>query len=279
MQLFADITKFDSAQRLVWGYASTETRDAQGEIVKREAIEAALPAYMRFGNIREMHQPSAVGVATAAELDDRGLYVVAKVVDAAAWEKVVAGVYKGFSIGGRVMTRDADDPSVITGCSISEISLADRPANPECVFDLWKADKAPVTTVAKVGARHSKADLERVQQMHDTAVELGACCPDDAGASAPDAEKHDRIDNLAKRTADADALSRRLDDLSRELASLQRRLTKIEATPLPPKGALRAIAKGEDVSETDGVDRPDDALAAIRKAQTRPIPLYELRKV
>jgi phage head maturation protease len=276
MQLFANITKFDSAQRLVYGYASTETRDTQGEIVKREAIEAALPAYMRFGNIREMHQPSAVGVATAAELDDRGLYVVAKVVDDAAWEKVVAGVYKGFSIGGRVVTRDTDDPSVITACSISEISLADRPANPECVFDLWKADAA----FAKVGARHSKADLERVQQMHDTAVELGACCAGDAeDTSDAETEKRAHIDDLAKRTAGADALSARLDDLGRELASLQRRLAKIEAAPLPPKGSLRAIAKGEDVSDADGLDRADDALAAIRKAQARPIPLYELRKV
>ena len=49
--------------------------------MKREALEAALPDYMRFANIREMHQPSAVGVATEAEMDERGLYLAAHIVD------------------------------------------------------------------------------------------------------------------------------------------------------------------------------------------------------
>src|SRR5581483_5443097 len=106
MRLYAEITKIDEAQQMVFGYASTEAIDSQGEIVKREALEAALPDYMRFANIREMHQPSAVGVATDAGLDDKGLYLAARIVDPLAWEKVVEGVYKGFSIGGRVVSRD-----------------------------------------------------------------------------------------------------------------------------------------------------------------------------
>ena len=48
MKLFAEITKIDREQRMVFGYASTETLDNQGEIVRKEAIEAALPDYMRF---------------------------------------------------------------------------------------------------------------------------------------------------------------------------------------------------------------------------------------
>src|SRR5277367_5869770 len=106
MRLYAPIAKIDEAQHMVFGYASTEALDSQGEIVKREALEAALPDYMRFANIREMHQPSAVGVATEAELDDRGLYLSAHIVDPTAWDKVTPGVYKGFSIGGSVMARD-----------------------------------------------------------------------------------------------------------------------------------------------------------------------------
>ena len=41
MKLYAPITKIDEAQQMVFGYASTEALDAQGEIVKREALEAA----------------------------------------------------------------------------------------------------------------------------------------------------------------------------------------------------------------------------------------------
>ncbi len=138
LSLFAEITKLDHDQRLVFGYASTEALDSQGEVVRREALEAALPAYMRFANIREMHQPSAVGIAHEAEVDDKGLHIAARVIDDGAWEKVKARVYKGFSIGGRVTDRDPRDRTIITGVDLTEISLVDRPANPEATIELFK---------------------------------------------------------------------------------------------------------------------------------------------
>lgn len=139
MKIYLPIAKVDAERREVWGYASTEARDDQGEIVKREALIAALGDYMNFANIREMHQLSAVGVAREAAVDERGLYVGAKIVDDQAWQKVVEGVYKGYSIGGRITQRDPSDYKTITGLVLNEISLVDRPANPEAVFDYWKA--------------------------------------------------------------------------------------------------------------------------------------------
>ncbi len=138
MRFYWPIAKIDAEQHMVWGYASTEAEDEQGEIVTRDALRAALDDYMRFANIREMHQNSAVGVATAAEVDERGLYLAANIVDAEAWRKVMGGVYKGFSIGGRVTQRDPHNRAVITGLKLTEISVVDRPANPEAVFDCWK---------------------------------------------------------------------------------------------------------------------------------------------
>lgn len=140
LQLYWPITKIDSDERLVYGYASTEATDSQGEIVRKEALEAALPAYMRFGNIREMHLPSAVGVAKEATVDGTGLWLKAKIVDDDAWRKVKEGVYKGFSIGGAVTGRDGGNPQIVTGVELTEISLVDRPANPDAVFALWKSD-------------------------------------------------------------------------------------------------------------------------------------------
>ncbi|MGH7044941.1 MAG: DUF6582 domain-containing protein [Stellaceae bacterium] len=139
MKIYLPIAKIDAGRREVWGYASTEARDDQGEIVKREALMAALGDYMRFANIREMHQLSAVGIAREAAVDDKGLYVGARIVDDQAWQKVVEGVYKGYSIGGVVTGRDPADYKTITGLVLNEISLVDRPANPEAVFDYWKA--------------------------------------------------------------------------------------------------------------------------------------------
>src|SRR5205085_7326327 len=138
MRFYWPIAKVDAEQRMVWGYASTEAEDDQGETVSRDALAAALDDYMRFANIREMHQPSAIGVAKEAAVDDKGLYLGAKIVDGDAWHKVVEGVYKGFSIGGRVTARDPGDRRLITALHLTEISVVDRPANPEAVFDCWK---------------------------------------------------------------------------------------------------------------------------------------------
>ena len=144
MKLFATFTKVDEQDDgtvMVEGIASTETVDAQGEIVKASAMEAALPDYMRHGSgaLREMHQPLAAGTAIASVAD--GITTVkAHVVDPVAVKKVLAKVYKGLSIGGKVTSRDSVDKTIITGLSLCEISLVDRPANPDAVLTMWKAD-------------------------------------------------------------------------------------------------------------------------------------------
>jgi HK97 family phage prohead protease len=174
MKLYAEITKIDRERRMVFGYASTEALDSQGEVVRKEAIEAALPDYMRFGNIREMHQPSAVGVAKEAQIDDKGLYLAARIVDDEAWKKVTEGVYKGFSIGGRVTERDQTQKHVITGVELLEISLVDRPANPEAVIELFKAKPKQPTQIWDCGTdgHHHLAKAEAMK------------CIDEAGARA-----------------------------------------------------------------------------------------------
>jgi phage head maturation protease len=177
MKIYLPIAKVDTEQREVWGYASTEARDDQGEVVKRDALTAALGEYMRFANIREMHQLSAVGVAREAAVDDKGLYVGARIVDDQAWQKVVEGVYKGYSIGGRITQRDPANYKTITGLVLNEISLVDRPANPEAVFDYWKAAGASSMSNARFnppiqiwacgvsGHRHlAKADALKCQE-------------------------------------------------------------------------------------------------------------------
>src|SRR5260370_10020423 len=102
MRFYWPIAKVDREQRMVWGYASTEAEDDQGEIIRRDALEAALADYMRFANIREMHQPSAVGIAEEAPIDDPALYLCARLVDREACRKLSSCVYNGFSIAGPV---------------------------------------------------------------------------------------------------------------------------------------------------------------------------------
>ena len=145
MKLYGELTKveeLDDGTIRVFGIASTGARDEAGETVSPEAIKAALPDYLAFGAVREMHQLSAAGTTLGAEVDEDGVTrIETHIVDPVAIRKVRAGVYKGFSIGGKVLARDPDDRSRITALKLNEISLVDRPCNPEAVIDLWKADQ------------------------------------------------------------------------------------------------------------------------------------------
>ena len=142
MRLYGAIEKVepqDDGTVRVHGIATSETVDDQDEIVRADAIRAALPDYMRFPALREMHQLSAAGTTLEAEVGDDGMTrIVAHVVDPVAVAKVKNKVYRGFSIGGRVTQRDAANSKAITGLVLNEISLVDRPANPAAVFDCWK---------------------------------------------------------------------------------------------------------------------------------------------
>lgn len=144
MKLYAEISKTESQDDgtiKVWGYASSEAIDSDGETVTAEAMKAAIPDYMKWGAVREMHQPSAAGTAIECRVEDDGRTLFgAHIVDSEAVKKVQANVYKGFSIGGKVTSRDELNKSVIRGLKLVEISLVDRPANPEAVITVCKLD-------------------------------------------------------------------------------------------------------------------------------------------
>lgn len=144
-KLYAEIAKMeaqDDGTVKVWGYASSEAVDSDGEIIAAEAMKAAIPDYMKFGAVREMHGSNAAGTAIEINVEDDGrTFFGAHIVDPIAVTKVKTGVYKGFSIGGSVTARDELNKSQITGLKLTEISLVDRPANPDAVFTCFKADK------------------------------------------------------------------------------------------------------------------------------------------
>jgi len=146
MRLYGAIQKVepqDDGTVRVHGIATSEAIDEEGEIVRADAIRAAIPDYMRFPALREMHQLSAAGTTLEAEVcEDGTTRIVAHVVDPVAVSKVKNQVYRGFSIGGRVTQRESGNPKTITGIVLNEISLVDRPANPEAIFDCWKAAMA-----------------------------------------------------------------------------------------------------------------------------------------
>lgn len=268
MKKYADITKVDAEKRMVYGYASTEALDSQGEVVKLDAITAALQDYMKFANIREMHQPSAVGVAKEATVDGVGLYIAVKVVDDSAWEKVTEGVYKGFSIGGRVTERDTVNKAVITGMTLTEISLVDRPANPDAVFDVFKAEGADNAEVAD----ETKPDTstEASAQVNAETVETPASAEEPPKLEFTEAEKEaadtvtlGAVDALAAMLDKGDISPERLVELANADQSIAKGMGGVSwlASLLKNIKYLVADQANEAGREADGSQMP----AALRQ--------------
>lgn len=146
VRLSMPFSKVDKERRTVSGFASLDNLDKQDDIV---TMEASLNAFKKFrGNIREMHQPSAVGKMISFKADKyfdpetkkmyNGVFVSTYISKGAqdAWEKVLDGTYSGFSIGGRMNKWDDayDEKSdkqirIIKEYDLVELSLVDSPAN------------------------------------------------------------------------------------------------------------------------------------------------------
>ena len=127
---------------LVTGIATDDTLDIDEQICDPEWLERAMPAWFKYGNIREQHSNVAAGVATKLEVDGTKHVVTARVVDPGSVNKVELGVLKGFSIGirnPRISTDKAAPGGRIVDGEIVEVSLVDRPANPSCLLELAKS--------------------------------------------------------------------------------------------------------------------------------------------
>jgi phage head maturation protease len=141
-KMYAPFSKIDEEKHMVYGYATTASLDSQDEVVDLDASFEAVDEWKAWANIKEMHRPeTAVGVAPIIEKHvGVGVYIGAKIVDDQAWRKCVEKVYKGFSIGGKVIKRDEKNSKRITKYQLREVSLVDRPANPDSVFMVAKRD-------------------------------------------------------------------------------------------------------------------------------------------
>lgn len=185
------IAKIDEERREVWGFATTETVDQQGEIVDYEASKRAFAEWTQFvnsstggkslGNVREMHQPKAVGSVIAWQPDDqrKAIWVGAKLSRSAdgesAWMKIKEGVLNGFSIGAPFAERAmqyANGKMVrrVTNYKLSELSVVDNPACPDSFFQMVKSgagSAGPVMlskALGEIDADATPRGIERAQR-------------------------------------------------------------------------------------------------------------------
>lgn len=154
---FAPITKFEKladGSMLVYGKATGTDLDSDLQRCDPDWLSTAMPAWMQWGNVREMHTTKSAGVAVDMDVRGTDYYIKALVVDPVSCDKVEKKALKGFSIGvlGPKISKSIDAPNgLICGGMIHEISLVDRPSLPTAVFELAKSVGGVLTKAEGVG--------------------------------------------------------------------------------------------------------------------------------
>ena len=146
--------KQEDGTLLVYGKATDDSLDIDKQICDNTWLSSAMPEWFKSGgNIREQHSHIAAGVAKELDSKEDGYYISALVVDPTSVKKVETGVLKGFSIGIRspriIRDEKAANGRIIDG-QIVEVSLVDRPANPNAKLMLAKSDGTEVIQVEEM---------------------------------------------------------------------------------------------------------------------------------
>jgi len=143
--------KQEDGSLMVYGKATDDSIDLDQQICDEAWLKTAMPQWFQSGgNIREQHSNIAAGVAKEYEAKTDGHYITAHVVDPVSVKKVEAGVLKGFSIGikaPRVIRDNKAAGGRIVDGQIIEVSLVDRPANPNAKLIMAKSVEGESTLV------------------------------------------------------------------------------------------------------------------------------------
>jgi len=149
---------------IIEGYASTTDKDRVNDVVDPEAFRKSINgSYKDNPIILFGHNPQkGIGRALELEIRNEGLYVKAMIVDKEIEEKIVARIYRTFSIGYRSIKEkyidqygnqldpnnssdlqrilyDDDVTRVIKEVDLLEISVVSVPANHTSLFTLTKS--------------------------------------------------------------------------------------------------------------------------------------------
>jgi hypothetical protein len=129
----------------VYGQVSGTELDRDRQRMNATFLKNALPAWFSEGaNIREQHNGkivAGVGIELEQGANDKW-WLKSHVIDPSTVLKVKHKALRGYSVaitGGQVVKSHSAPAGEITGGSIYEVSLVDRPSNPHCGVTIVKA--------------------------------------------------------------------------------------------------------------------------------------------
>jgi hypothetical protein len=281
---WAPITKTeeqDDGTLMVYGPAASSDLDRDEQRLNAEWLDRAMPEWAQVGNIREQHDAKrAVGVGVGlSKADDGQHHIAAHIVDDQAIKKIKTKVLKGFSVGiknPKVVLGKADAPGgeVVDG-SICEISVVDRPCNPNTLFEIAKADGGGALEAVE-GAVVEKTDAqafgipaevyERLPEGIRTA--LASLAAAGAAVSTADTAKTD-TPTTADTVISSPALLLKLDGLAVDEDTIRGLVDARVTEQLTTLGKADLSAAGRREAASSGAAMPDGSYPIKTKADLR----------
>ena len=294
LRLSMPFSKVDKERRTVSGFASLDNIDKQDDIV---TAEASMDAFAKFrGNIREMHQPLAVGKMVDFKAEKyfdpeskkfySGVFVSAYVSKGAqdTWEKVLDGTLSGFSIGGRMNKWDDgfDEKSdkairIIKQYDLIELSLVDSPANQFAnIVSVEKVDgvdvfKADATVLENVFYDRESGIVQISENESEISPTTGNAMENIGFVEKTDNEKTTMIKFLVDSAKGINTSK-----INKEVQPMTKSKTQVEKTdviedvvvaPEAVAEITEEIAKAEEVETADVVKTDEVVAEEIVKAE------------
>lgn len=280
LDLFLPLVKVDVDQRLVYGVATAEAPDRTGEICDYATTKPYFEAWSEearaatggksLGAVRAMHGHVAAGKLTNISFDDDGkrILIAAKIVDDAEWEKVIEGVYTGFSQGGRYVARWPDEATggVRYTAEPTEISIVDLPCLPDATFEVVKGG-----VIEKRAFRAEAEALDPAPTPHVAVVEPeppAGPSPTEALGKAAFALTR-AADKLERAVEENSRLRASLAAISPAVATLEKRLAILEAQPAPGRATLRSVSRAQDYGQDEAPGGVDTAIKRLAELPER----------
>lgn len=294
LRITMPLQKIDKKRRIVSGFATLDNEDKHGDVVTKEASQAAFKDFL--GNVRLMHQPIPAGRVLKFREEEyfdpktqkvyNGIYVDAYISEGAdnVWKMVLDGTLTGFSIGGDQvvaetrLNKDSGKASrYVTGYRMNELSLVDNPANQfSNILSIQKlADgelvaKGTLADVKVENVFYCKKDHEPVAiigvEDSKECIECGSDMKNIGWFESGDGEKTEKVNEIINKFEGGDNVAKEKEE---SVETGQEANTTVETTEeVSPKGDEEVVApEGEEAESATNVEEANVSVTGTGEKQ------------
>ena len=246
----------DDDSIMIEGYASTNDRDRQGDVVPAGVWKSGMVNYLKNPIILAYHNHTMpIGKMVDYKADEHGLWIKAQIPSEVGdiYKLIKKGILSAFSIGFRVKDAEYEQASetfMIKDLELHEISVVSVPANQNTLFslakafdsaqefELFKQQFADVSESAKGLESSTNANSETKKEWNMDPKELEKLLADAAAKAAAETARA----VVEAQTKAAEELQRKAD----EEAQLQAKIkAAVSAVQTVDTGAEKLLAEVE----------------------------------